>query len=279
MPIIFKGSIEELINQLQVSIPISLRYLLELSLAGKPPPFLTFLEQATTGSADSDRPEARPAQAQNKTQLPAISESFEAQPPALFAWTFQHTSQVIGLTLRILFTRQIEASLKSLEDMRGLDAKFKALIRLYQQELCLFKVKKADVSAEAEGVTEEAMGLLINCQQQDKMTMIVNLLIFYRQVLEELIEGECRGVESVAWASKMRYYAETNADKEMNVVVRCGGKEVVYGFEYQAVVGGDVFGLEYRSEQVEEIMGVLVGMVQEKAGTLVHGNYVSFKYF
>ncbi len=164
--------------------------------------------------------------------------------------------------------------------MRGLDAKFKALIRLYQQELRLFKVKKADVSAEAEGVTEEAMGLLINCQQQDKMAMIVSLLIFYRQVLEELIEGgECGGVESVAWASKVRYYAETGADKELNVVVRCGGKEVVYGFEYQAVVGGDVFGLEYRSEQVEEIMGVLVGMVQEKAGPLVHGNYVSFKYF
>jgi len=257
-----------------VSIPISIRYLLELSLAGKPPPFLTFLEQAATASADSDRPEARPAQ--NKAQLPAISESFEAQPPALFTWTLQHTSQVIGLTLRILFTRQIEASLKSLEDMRGLDAKFKALIGLYQQELCEFKVKKAGVSAGG----EEAMGLLINCQQQDKMAMIVSLLIFYRQVLEELIEGgECGGVESVAWASKVRYYAETGADKELNVVVRCGGKEVVYGFEYQAVVGGDVFGLEYRSEQVEEIMGVLVGMVQEKAGPLVHGNYVSFKYF
>lgn len=138
MPIIFKGSIEEIINSLQVCIPDSLRYLLELSLSGKPPPFQTFhvAENKPEGPVNTHV-------RQDNRVLPAISESFEAQPPALFTWTFQHTSQIVELTLRILLTKQVEESLKSVEDLKSMEQRLTALITLYQNELCLFKFKKA----------------------------------------------------------------------------------------------------------------------------------------
>ncbi len=282
MPLIFKGSIEELINQLQVSIPISIRYLLELSLAGKPPPFITFIKKADLNTSDSEASTSKPALIQNKAQLPAISESFEAKPPALFTWTFEHTSQVIELTLRILFTKQIEASLKSVEDLRELDVRFKNLISLYQQELCLFKVKnKNSVPVETDGVFEEQnMGLLINEQQKAKMNMIMKLLVFYEEIIIELIESGCTGgLDSASWQSKVRFYANVNADKELTVTVKCSGKEVLHGLQYHAGTSENVFGLEYRSEEVEKIMAVIVGMVQEKSCPLVHGNYVILLFF
>lgn len=148
MPIIFRGSIEELINSIQISIPDSIRYLLELSLSGKPPPFQTFLD------FNEQKPEGKPLGAhiqQENRPLPAISESFEAQPPSLFAWTFQHTNQVVELTLRILLTKQVESSLSSVEEMKNVEKKLKYLINFYQNELCVFKHKFSDTNASNQG--------------------------------------------------------------------------------------------------------------------------------
>ena len=59
----------------------------------------------------------------NKTQgLPSIKESNEADQSAAvqFSWIFQHCTQIIELSLRILFTNQIESCLNEskLEELK-----------------------------------------------------------------------------------------------------------------------------------------------------------------
>lgn len=104
-----------------------------------PPPFHTFL------TLEQEKPEAKPLGAhihQDNRPLPAISESFEAQPPSLFTWTLQHTSQIIELTLRILFTKQNKTALELVDSLKAAETKFKNLIELYKSEICTFKFQE-----------------------------------------------------------------------------------------------------------------------------------------
>ena len=267
MPIIFKGSIEELINSLQESIPDSLRYLLELSLSGKPPPFQTFPittnESAEAKTVGTHNPK-------ETRQLPAISESFEAQPPALFAWTLQHTTQIVELTLRILFTRQIETCLAtSLEDLKIVEIKFRNMIAFYAAELCSFKFEKEKGS----NTPEINSGIIIKSHQHHKMRLIVKLLIYYKNLINELLTKNCNST-SIEWLSRIRYYAVTE-DNEFNVLIKTLDTEVYYGFEYHSYYGDDAFSLNYDNPDVENILTCLISLIKNKSNPLIHGEYVS----
>jgi hypothetical protein len=123
----------------------------------------------------------------NTKQLPAINESFEAQPPALFALTFEHTTQIVELTLRILFTKQIENCLASsnLDDMKVIERKLKNLIEFYTTKLTFFKQKiKQEAHLSSEETTTPV--LLIKSHQNDKIKLIIKLLIYYRNLVNEV---------------------------------------------------------------------------------------------
>ncbi len=271
MPIIFKGSIEELINSLQASIPDSIRYLLELSISGKPPPFQTFLD------FNQEKSDVRPLGAhvqQDNRPLPAISESFEAQPPSLFAWTFQHSNQIIELTMRILLTKQVEASLSSIEDMKTSEKKLQYLISFYQSELCVIKYKSSDLNCSMQGLIEPSPGLIINAQQRDKITMIIKLLVYYQKILCELIDKQCTST-SPEWLSKIRFYAEKTGNI-LNVIIKTKNSSVYYGFQYLCVSSSDdAFSLFYQSYEVETSLAYMIDLVHSKSSPLVHGQYVS----
>ena len=124
----FNGSVEDLINSLEIAIEESLKYFLSLSLSGKPPPF----HLAPKYPLDEKPIEAKASHVKMDIRgLPPITESFEAkQTSSLFAWTFQHVSQVIELTLRILLTKQIE---ECLTNSKSAELKASLLINFLQK--------------------------------------------------------------------------------------------------------------------------------------------------
>ena len=96
----------------------------------------------------------------------------------------------------------------SLDDMKNLDTKFKALIQLYQAEICEFEFKEiSNNQNQAESTSENnkndnleyetISGLLINSQQHGKICMIMRLIVFYGDLVRELIEKECLNVSLV----------------------------------------------------------------------------------
>jgi hypothetical protein len=122
----FRGSVEELINELEKALPETLAYLLELALKGLQPPHAqtqvtssSVLSPSPMAGKKSDSPTVAAVTQAARTLTP-IHESGESQvaSTSLFSWMFQHVSQVVELSLRILLTKQIEACLGKPDDLR-----------------------------------------------------------------------------------------------------------------------------------------------------------------
>lgn len=104
--------------------------------------------------------------------------------------------------------------------------------------------------------------------------MIIKLLVYYRNVLCELIEKQCT-ISSFEWLSKVRYYVE-QSDNELNVLVRTKNSEIFYGFQYQCLnANDDVFSLFYQSDQVEKSVSYMIDLMHWKSNPLVHGQNVN----
>lgn len=105
--------------------------------------------------------------------------------------------------------------------------------------------------------------------------MIIKLLVYYRNILCELIQKQ-RTANSSEWLSKVRYYVE-QSDNELNVLVKTNNSEIFYGFQYQCFnVNDDVFSLFYQSEQVEKSVSYMIDLVHSKSSPLIHGQHVRF---
>lgn len=121
--------------------------------------------------------------------------------------------------------------------------------------------------------TGPSPGLIINSQQKEKLDMIIKLLVYYKNILCELIQKQCTA-NSSEWLSKVRYYVE-QSDNELNVLVKTKNSEIFYGFQYQCFnVNDDVFSLFYQSEQVEKSVSYMIDLVHSKSSPLVHGQHV-----
>ena len=74
--------------------------------------------------------------------LQSINESSETNFfPSLFTWTFQHCSQIVSLTMRIMLTKQIETSLASqnnIDDLKKIEKKIESLIDFYTKHLIYY---------------------------------------------------------------------------------------------------------------------------------------------
>lgn len=54
----------------------------------------------------------------NETARENSKDKDNAISPAILSWLFQHTSQIVELALRILFTKQIESCLGKSDDLK-----------------------------------------------------------------------------------------------------------------------------------------------------------------
>jgi dynein heavy chain len=107
--IVYNGNVEDFINEFELQLKESLKYLLDLSLNGSLPPL-----PPPPHFNHSQSLNASQKLQVNKTQgLPSIKESNEADQSAAvqFSWILQHCTQVIEISLRVLFTNQIETCL------------------------------------------------------------------------------------------------------------------------------------------------------------------------
>ena len=164
--------------------------------------------------------------------LQPINESTETHFfPSLFTWTFQHCSQIVGLTLRIMFTKQIEACLASsqqnkTDELKKMGKKFESLIDLYSKQLIAYQFQKhRKHSASTDNSSKNKLSLasnsaiVINKQQHDKLDLIVKLLIYYRTVLKELIAKKCESADSPEWTSIIRFYF-ANQNNQICVLIK-----------------------------------------------------------
>lgn len=135
-------------------------------------------------------------------------------------------------------------------------------------------INSNDFIQDGQNATDLPSGLVISSEEHEKISMIIKLLVFYKDMLGELIAKQCN-ITSPEWLKKIRYYAE-NVNNEFNVIVKSNESEIYYGFQYHSSCGDDgVFGLQYETSQVEETISYLMRLVKAKSSPLVHGNYVS----
>ena len=240
----FKSTIEDLINSLNMAIPESLKHMLDLALNGNTPPVLP--PQAISSSKTDIRPKSVTAKTRVSI-LGTINESTNENQnnPTNFSWIFQHISQIAELSLRILFTNQIETCLnheKSLDELKSLEKKFSILIDYYNKEMnsYLFQKSVVPVSEDVEIKTDTAFselgessseniatkkkyspntGALINDEQHVKLELILKVSIYYRNLIKKLISKNANS-KSKEWLSKLRYYYEKAEENDKRVVVK-----------------------------------------------------------
>lgn len=217
---------EELVTSLESAIAESLKYLLEVSLTGNPPPLHSNGSQIERTSESKSQNMSKP---EHKALQP-INETAEAQFfPSLFTWTFEHCCQVVDLTLRILFTKQIETCLSSenkSDELAKLAAKFDSLIDLYSRQLISFQFNKyRKISASTNNSQSTKMsglsnsGIVINNQQHEKLDLIIKISIYYRTIIKELIGKKCDSLDSPDWTSLVRFYA-LNQNNQLSVIIK-----------------------------------------------------------
>jgi hypothetical protein len=219
--------------------------MLDLALNGSTPPIIP--PQPISSSKTDIRPKS--VTPKNRASiLGTISETTNEPQnnPTDFSWIFQHISQIADLSLRILFTNQIETCLNneksSLDELGALEKKFNLLIEFYNREMnfYLFQKSVAPISEDVEiktdtGLSElgenssenlsvkkkygPSVGALINEEQHLKLELILKVAIYYRNLVRKLISKNANS-KSKEWLSKLRYYYEKVDENDRRVVIK-----------------------------------------------------------
>ncbi len=216
------------------------------------------------------------------TKLPAIKETnIETDPqtsPTHFSWIFQHVSQVVELSIRILMTNQIEACLKEskIDELKKLEAKLALMIEFYMKEMNNYE-QKVSKNAETSAVEKSTAGIIMNEDESQKLRLILKLTIYYRNICKRLISENAASITSPIWLSKLRYYYAKVSEKDCALVIKNMYSEVEfnYGFNYCSRPLDHVTSILYESDEVEKTINYLIGIVHFNSSPLLFGNYVS----
>ncbi|CAF0814108.1 unnamed protein product [Brachionus calyciflorus] len=268
-PISFKGNIEDFINTFENAIPESLKDHLDLALNGNIPTV-----NSTTIKNEQKTPEYR-AQTSEKRALPAINENIDQKNQSshsVFSWLFQHTNQIIELSLKILMTSQIEKSLKEakMDELKNLELKIADLIDFYNKQLnsYQFKSNASEPQEEKDIKMDHKSAIIISSEQREKLDLITKILIYYKNVIKEILNKNLN-INSTEWLQIPKFYYIK--DTETKVVIKILNYEINYGFQYYSSnIDEDCF-LIYQSLEIQKIMTHLVNIILSNSSSLLHG--------
>ena len=166
-----------------------------------------------------------------------------------FSWIFQHTGQIADLSLKILFTNQIENCLNSekssIDELQLLEKKMDTLIDYYNKEMNVYLFQKYQNNAtqlsedieiktdtgrtESDEASSEnisrrkfgpSVGVLMSEEQHNKLELIVKLLIYYRNLIRNLISTNANSKSNVLWLNNLRYYYDKATETEKIVLIK-----------------------------------------------------------
>jgi hypothetical protein len=285
--------IEDLLNLIEKSIIESLKYLLSLALKGSVPSFKTIEDVmiqrddnyenepnvmvSSKHSFGSNSKQKNNLKQDGVKSLPKIDEYDERssninnsnkRTSFIYSWIFQHTIQIVELSMRINFTKKIEECLEgsNFDELNKLDTKFNNLIQFYIKKLNNFQATSASTAKES---SYSRSGIVINAQQRFKITLVIKLLVYYRSLVQDLLELKT-DAKSSEWLSTVRYYL-----KDEDVIIKTRDSSVVYGFEYNTLTNLDDSLHLYRLANFQSLVANLISVVEsEKTSILLHGNNI-----
>lgn len=56
--------------------------------------------------------------------------------------------------------------------------------------------------------------------EKEKMELTVKILIYYRNIMRELIENNVTSLESIEWQQKPRFYLKGTSETDLKVIVK-----------------------------------------------------------
>jgi GTPase SAR1 family protein len=263
----FNGVVEDMLLVLESAIQEALRSSLESSLNGSVCETLTekiARPQDDVQQQQTDTPKAKP-KAEFKALETIIENPVDESKFMIASWILKNVGQIIEVSLKVLLTRQLDASLQATDSLVNSNVKIERILALFSEQLINHAAYMSDDVANS----NKAL-ILVKQSQTKKIELIVLVLLYYRDLINSILDKSL-GPSSFEWLSQLRYAFDASTNEvEIKCLMDSSATSVHYGFDY--VFTSALSNLLVYSPRQQYTMAQIMVALANRSNPLLHSS-------